>query len=234
MKIAIDQTLLLDRLLNFALAERPLVDHTGIPQASIREAKHSGVLDGRVTLAQATRLADRIGVTLTELLTPQTMAVDANATTNAHDTADAQADAQVLVPLLHELPHLVHVLTLARALGWDAARIESAITAADTALATSGLAIQRIRGQLKLRPATPLEPTLHKRIVTVRMNGRGLTQPEAAMLYRIVNGVLVHNSLSPNARLVIGGIKNLGCIEPGETAGRFQPTESLRLALPDL
>ncbi|NMM24529.1 MAG: hypothetical protein HHJ11_13755 [Phycicoccus sp.] len=234
MKIAIDQTLLLDRILIFALGERPLVDHTGIPQASIREAKQSGVLEGRVTLAQATRLANRIGVTLTELLTPQTTAVNANAATMAHDTADAQADAQVLVPLLHELTQLVDVLTLARTLGWDASRIESAINAADTALATSGLAIQRIRGQLKLRPAAPVDPTLRARIVGLRTSRRGLTQTEAAMLYKIVNGVQPANTLSNNARLVIGGLKNLGCIEPGQTAGRFQATKSLRLALPDL
>ena len=35
-------------------------------------------------------------------------------------------------------------------------------------------------------------------------------------------------------RVWVGGLKNLGCINTGRTSGRYEPTASLRLALPDL
>jgi hypothetical protein len=234
MKVAIAQSLLLDRILSLSLAERMLVADTGIAQASIRDAKHLGVLDGRVTLAQATRLAQLVGVTLVQLFAPPA-SDDATATNMTKDaTPAAREDALVLIPLLHELPHLIEIQTLARTLDWPTVRFEEAMAAADIALASSGMALQRIRGQFKVRPANPVDPIGRKRVVNLRTTHRGLTQTEAAALYKIVNGVLVANSLSNTTRIIIGGLRNLDCIQTGDSTGRFEPTESLQLALPDL
>ena len=62
----------------------------------------------------------------------------------------------------------------------------------------------------------------------------GLTTTQASTLRRIVNGAQVfQRNIGKEQQLVLGALKNMGCVELDASA-QYQPTQDLRLALPDL
>ena len=78
-----------------------------------------------------------------------------------------------------------------------------------------------------------LPKPLAQTITRLQTATSGLTASQASTLRRIVNGAQVfQRNIGKEEQLVLGAPKNMGCVELDASA-QYQPTEDLRLALPD-
>ena len=101
------------------------------------------------------------------------------------------------------------------------------------ALEGTGLRLHRIKDKAKVNPVDLPKP-LAQTITRLQTATSGLTATQASTLRRIVNGAQVfQRNIDKEEQLVLGALKNMGCVELDASA-QYQPTQDLRLALPDL
>lgn len=229
MKIPFDRDIITERMNDLGLSERTVISQTGFPQFTFRRARQTGEFEGTLTLRQLAALADTLGVSPAQLL--------------AHDDEDdepdrqpesAQQDASLLIPLLVDLPRMVTVGHITRALGWERSRVHRALDAIPAALTGTGLRLHCNNGSVKVTAADPTDKRLKQALGRVRNLGLGVNTAEASALLRILNGDNVLDRMASNpTRVAVGALKNMGCISLNDE-GVFEATDDLRLALPDL
>lgn len=235
MKIDFDRNLITDRMNALGLAERAVVQRTQIPYFQFRQARKTGQFDGHITLSQIDRLATVLGLTIIELLSPPSRANGEQDDSHEMDeSAVGSDDAQVLIAVLVSVPRLVSIAHAARSLGWTRDRIEHALTAIPPALEGTGLRLHTINGRAKIASIESPSQALLRAIGRLQSTTAGLNLTQARTLQRIADGEAVfHRNVGQHEKLVLGALKNMGCIELDEDA-QYRPTTDLRLALPDI
>ncbi len=229
MRITIDRDIITDQMNNLSLSERTVVTRSGFPTFTFRRARQTGELEGTVPLRQVATLADTLGLTLAQLLASPEGEVPANL-----QPRTAQQDAAHLIPLLVDMPKMVAVDHVTRAMGWTQPRTLAALEATPFALTGTGLKLHESNGFVKITPINPTDKQLKKALGKIRNLGLGLNAAEAAVLDRVVNGEHVLNRSTGNSqRVALGAVKNMGCIALNHE-GVYEITDDLRLALPDL
>lgn len=235
MKIDFDRDLITDRMNALGLAERAIVQRAQIPYFQFRQARKTGQFDGHITLSQIHRLATELGLTLTELLSPSSPASRERDDSDEIDESTVGADdAQVLIPVLVSVPRLASIAHAARTLGWTRERIEDALAAIPSLLDGTGLRLHTINGRAKITFIdSPSKALLHT-IGRLQTTTAGLNLTQARTLQRVADGEAVfHRNVGQQEKLVLGALKNMGCIELDEDA-QYRPTTDLRLVLPDI
>lgn len=229
MKVPFDRDLITDQMNALGLSERTVVSLTGIPVFTFRSARQTGEFEGTLTLRQLHTLADTLGLTLSQLFTSN----DAQPQQPEQPDQSASEDASFLIAVMVDMPKLIAVDHLARSLEWERTRLDSALNAIPHALEGTGLHLHMTNGSAKILRAQ-IDKRLKQTLGRVRSLSLGLNTAEAAVLNRIVNDENVLDRMPSNTtRVAVGALKNMGCIQLNDDAV-FEPTDDLRLALPDL
>jgi transcriptional regulator with XRE-family HTH domain len=157
----LDVELLERRRAELHLSRRDVAKHLGVTTAVVGRLE-SGVNHGEQPLSLLLRLAELLALDLADLL-PRTggnaPACDAppdERTTGWEDPA--AADAQRVGAALHTLGVLVPLESLAEVLGFDAARLEVAVTALESAAPAAGLRVHRLYNRVSLVAAAGVLP----------------------------------------------------------------------------
>lgn len=229
MKIRFDRDLITEQMNALGLSERAVINRTGIPNFTFRQARQTGLFEGTLTLRQVSALADVLALTVPQLLS------DAEDEEAPSDQPRSEGDdAATLIPLLVHLPRMVSVAHLTRSLQWPRPRVTSALDAIPHALQGTGLRLHHRDGFIKIVAVKPTDRTLKQALGRVRQLGLGLNSHEAIVLTRILDGHNVLDRMPSNAtRVAVGSLKNMGCIALNQHTV-FEGTDDLRLALPDL
>lgn len=227
MKQRINNVLIIERMSALGLSERQTMGSLDFPIHAFREARLTGWLQGHINIRQASRLADTLGVTLSELF-----AVDAPMAEPAAPVAATTAeDAATLVPLLLSLTGLVDTGRLAIALEWDRSRLLAAVDGIPVALDGTGMRLVRTGANIAVEPINQPSVELRRRVGNSPTAHKALNLTQARILRRIVDGEHVAEKATANAdRVALGALKNKGCIEIGDLA-RWRITADLALAL---
>lgn len=226
-RIPIARDLLTERMHDLRHTERALVRDADISTFALRTARREGWLPGTFTLADLMRLADALGLSLSDLVPNDTPA------THREPDEQAEHDAETVIP--HLVGHTaIPAINIAKAFGWDRQRLQACLSAIPTALEGTGLRYIENNGQVRVEPHYASDPNTRAAIRRLRATSRPMTRAEATTLARILDGDNVQSrQMANNTRVVLGALKNLGCIELNDEA-IYEATDALHTALPDL
>lgn len=169
------------RRLEMGLSQRALARTAGFGLATLTDIENHDGQDRQVTIVELVRLAGALDISPARLveLAPE----EPQAAPPVHDDDDAQQVSHVLL----EVRVIVAVDDVAQALGWTYDRASNALDALNSRLAGTGLHVHRFAGRVQLRPVDPA-PDLTARAANVVMTRRGMSRPQAAQLYAVLQG----------------------------------------------
>ncbi|WP_138733601.1 helix-turn-helix domain-containing protein [Modestobacter excelsi] len=158
----LDVALLRRRKMELRLSRNDIAKHLGVTTAVVGRLE-SGVNHAEQPLGLLLRLAGMLGVDLADLLPHRRASatrpnVVASENAGADDRGEGPEDVRLLGAALHTLAVLVPVESLADVLGWDAARLATAINGLELAAPAVGLRVHRLQNRVSLVRATDALP----------------------------------------------------------------------------
>lgn len=198
-----DQVALLDvdlirrRKAHLRLSRRDVAKHLGVTTAVVARLE-SGVNHGEQPLALLLRLADLLAVDLADLLRRGGAPKRGSGAHGPTDSDDpVAADARRVGAALHTLGVLVPVEPLAEVLGFDAPRLDAALSALAAVAPSSGLRLHRLQNRVSLiRAADALPADQLAAVLRYDAARTGLTTTQA----RLVHAALTRAVTPPATR----------------------------------
>lgn len=224
MRYPLNRELLVDQMTALGLSEREVLARTNMPTAALREARIEGYIQGHTSVRQLVELADVLCVPLADLLR-------CDADDEGERPINPDDDTRTVLALLFEARQLVDTGRLARAMGWERWRLLAALDGMPAALNDTGLRLVASGASVAVQPERRADKDTRQAVAKVQGSRTGLNRAQAKVLHRVVSGGHVGDRQPSNAdKLIMGALKNLGCIEADER-GRYRPTAAVRLAL---
>ena len=198
--------------LTLSLGTRELGRLAGVSLMAINLMEKENRMGAQMTLAQARRIAEAAGLSLTDLLTEPAAQPE-----SVTDDADAQAVIQLLAqdPRLHERDHIAY------AFEWDIPRTDAAIAAAEALLVPVGLRIQRTNTRRGLRPSDPAAHDRFEKHLKERAAKNGMNAASARLLRSAILDEGLRGEPTDISKPNLGYLINVGALRPGSTGEPF-------------
>jgi transcriptional regulator with XRE-family HTH domain len=188
---------------------RELARQTHLTNVGLSRMEANNNIGGATSLAQLSRLADCLGVTLADLLTPSEQA-----------PAMPSNDVTALGTLLAHDPRLTDRTAICRSLGWTLERLSAAEELLDANLRPLGQRLHRLNGAICLRPATAALDAAAAQVAAERAADHSVNITQASLLLRASRGVLRSNTLREGDLPHLATLLSLGVLERSADGGR--------------
>jgi hypothetical protein len=190
---------------------RAFARSTGLTTTSVRSIEVSHRIAGETPLHQLTRIADVLGVPVTDLLRqadpdPPPPAED------LEDTGQLAADLGRLGRLLSHDLRLIRKAAIATVFGWEMPRLRAAQDALTEQLRPTGMTVHEVNGMIALRPVDGSGEDDADRVASIRLATDGMTVRQAAILHGIRTGGLQSNQITEDRLPFLGSLMNLGIV----------------------
>ncbi|MCL2612402.1 MAG: hypothetical protein FWD95_04125 [Nocardioidaceae bacterium] len=223
----INRDLITERMNQLGYTERSVIRDADQKPNAFRTARREGWIPGSTTLNELHNLADHLAVSIGDLL-------DETPPTNKPTRDEANSDAEAVIPILIALKNAIPATNLAKGFDWDRQRLHACLAAIPANLTGTGMRYLENQGNIRIIATYVTDEETLRNIRRVRTMNYQLNSTEATLLTKLINGTNVQDRMSSNAtKTSLGALKNLGLIALDDNA-IYQPTNTIRLALPDL
>lgn len=184
---------------------------TGLTSISVRSIETKNRIVGETPLHQLTRMAEVLGVPVTDLL--ERPDPEQPAPVEDPDEADdLDADVGRLARLLTRDSRLTRKVAIAQIFDWQLPRLRAAQEALSAHLQPVGMTIYEINGMIALRPVDSSGENDADRVAGVRLATEGMTLRQAEILCDIMNSRLQSNQITEDRLPFLGSLMNLGLV----------------------
>lgn len=190
---------------------RAFARSTGLTTTSLRSIEVSHRIAGETPLHQLTRIADVLGVPVTDLLR-QADAEPSPPTTDLEDTQHLAADVGRLGRLLAQDLRLIRKAAIATVFDWAMPRLRAAQDALTEHLQPTGMTVHEVNGMIALRPIDGSGEADADRVASIRLATDGMAVRQAQILSDITTGRLQSNQITEDRLPLLGNLMNLGIV----------------------
>lgn len=193
---------------------RAFARRTGLSGPAVRSIETTNRIPGETPLHQLTRIADVLGVPVTDLL-PRHHDDPSAHPENPYEpgTSDTlPADVSRLGRLLLQDTRLLRKVTIATVFRWDRARLRAAQDALTAQLQPAGITIHELNGGIALRPGDSNGDEDADRVASHRIASDGMDLRQAEILHGIMTGRLHSTRLQEDKLMPLAGLMNLGIV----------------------
>ena len=194
---------------------RAFARSTGLTTTSVRSIELTGRIAGETPLHQLTRMADVLGVPVTDLLhRPDLDASPAeeHADADGPSTEGLLSDVARLGRLLTQDLRLAHRTAIAKVFDWQLPRLRAAQDALARQLQPTGVTVHEVNGMIALRPTDGAGEDDADRLASLRLATDGMTVRQAVILHGIMAGRLRSNHITEDRLPQLGNLMNLGIV----------------------
>lgn len=202
----LDGALVRRRRAALGLSARAVAASLGVSGTVVTRLEN-GMNHAEVSVAQVARLAELLGVDVTDLFL------------DAHSDAPDD-DVAALGALLHESDVVAPAGALREALGWTPKRLSQTLDALDNQLRRVGMRLSRVANRYRIvRDLTAASEGALADLLRAHVARDGLNLTEASMLARVARGDVPREPTNPET-VAIGTLLNAGLVEPGPAPAR--------------
>lgn len=196
---------------------RRLALATNMSYSAINNMIRSGYASPQTTVAQICRLAEAVGLTTAEMLTPE----ESLAASSDKDPADASRLARVLIVEQRQQLH-DH---LCSALHWTRDRLDEATERLDQSLHATGMRIHANFQGITIRPIDQTETTTTDALGAMRVNRDGLSMADARIMHSMIHGKYTTRDIPAGVKPRLAMLQGLGILDlyPGDCLGALTP-----------
>lgn len=217
----LDAQLIRERRMELGLSERKLSEKlgAGVSQSVVRGIE-AGTNHADLTLGDLCRLARQLDLPLGRLFTEQTRSTaDAPPAGPATEAEHIDKAVGLLASVLHEVDRAVPVSTLAELTSLTLDEVDSVLVELDARLASTGLRLNRVHGEISIRPANPGPSSAVVREAWRRhLARRSLDIGQARLVYRALRDDLPR-TVGESERLRGASLVNAGVLERTHSGG---------------
>lgn len=197
---------------------------TGLTGPSLRTIETLNQIQGETPLYQLVRIAEVLGVPLTDLLQEPASTLSENPY-ELGDESTLAADVTRLGRLLQRDSRLLKKVAIATIFEWDKGRLRAAQEALDAQLRPVGITVYELTGAIALRPVDSSGDDDADRVAAYRVASDGMDIRQARLLHDVMTGRLNTNNMLDDRMNFLGSLMNLGIVYHE----RFGGTDTHRL-----
>lgn len=198
---------------------------TGLTGPSLRTIETLNQIQGETPVYQLVRIAEVLGVPLTDLLQQPAAST---ATENPYEPGDEStlsADVTRLGRLLQRDSRLLKKVAIGTIFQWDKGRLRAAQEALDSQLRPAGITVYELTGSIALRPVDSSGDDDADAVASYRVASDGMDIRQARLLHDVMTGRLNTNNMLDDRMNFLGNLMNLGIVYHE----RFGGTDTHRL-----
>lgn len=193
---------------------RAFARRTGLTGPSVRSIETTNHIPGETPLHQLTRIADVLGIPVTDLLQRPTSEGCPRLDTpyEPGDQSTLAADVSRLGRLLLQEPRLTRKVAIATVFQWDRARLRAAQNGLEAQLRPAGIAVHELNGAITLRPLDSSGDEDADRVASQRVASDGMDVRQAEILHDVMTGQLHSSRIQEDKLMPLAGLMNLGIV----------------------
>lgn len=204
------------RRLELGLARRDVAREVGLSEGAVTRVEHGSDAD-EWSVRHVRRLARVLGTTVSELLDPEPRA----------SKAEADDDVTRLAAVLAHCDRLTPVRALSETVGWTLGRTNDVLDELDERSKLVGLRIQRLRGQVALRPR-PCESDLGA-LTRLEMTTAGISRTQARTLHAVSSGTFTEQRADAQDRMALSSLVGAGLVDDHSDGPRLSDAVAFSL-----
>lgn len=209
--LAVNGPLIKELRIRADLSSRSLAAAIGVSTTTLTTIELQGRLEGSKTVTVLVRLAQQLGVPVSDLLAVPT-------SPQPHVTAtDISDDERVLAAILVGRTTPINKASVSASTRWTTARLNAVKRNLDASLRLVGLTVHESNQKMSIRPATGPLTAAHDLAQAATRNNKGLETEEARLMFRAATGRL-RGSLG-RSEVAARHLVNMGYLEDSSDKG---------------